>query len=107
MSYREITVDELEALVGDGVRVVDVREADEYTGGHVPGAVHVPLSTVAERAAEIGAMGTVYLICHSGGRSAHACDFLSRQGIDAVNVVGGTMAWALSGRAVVAGNSPT
>jgi rhodanese-related sulfurtransferase len=107
MSYREITVDELEALVGDGVRIVDVREADEYMGGHVPGAVHVPLSTVADRVAEIGAMGTVYLICHSGGRSAHACDFLSRQGIDAVNVVGGTMAWALSGRTVVAGDSPT
>lgn len=107
MSYREITVDELEALVDDGVQVVDVREADEYAGGHVPGAIHVPLSTVADRVAELGAMGTAYLICHSGGRSAHACDFLSRQGVDAVNVLGGTMAWALSGRAVVAGNSPT
>ncbi|MFM7252997.1 MAG: rhodanese-like domain-containing protein [Ilumatobacteraceae bacterium] len=107
MSYREVTVDELETLMGEGAPLVDVREPDEYAGGHVPGAVHVPLSAVAERVDDLGAMGTVYVICHSGGRSAHACDFLSRQGVDAVNVLGGTMAWAISGRAVIAGTSPT
>lgn len=107
MSYRQVTVDELESLIAGGASLVDVREPDEYTGGHVPGALHVPLATVAERVAELGAMGAVYVICHSGGRSAQACDFLSRQGVEAVNVLGGTMAWAISGRPVIAGNSPT
>lgn len=97
---------ELEQLLDSGVHVVDVREPDEYESGHVRGAVHVPLATVPERLAELSGLGTVYVICHSGGRSANACEFLSRQGIDAVNVVGGTMAWVMGGRPVVTGTSP-
>ena len=50
--------------------------------------------------------GTVYLICKSGGRSARAAEFLIPQGVEAVNVAGGTMAWTDSGRPVVAGGEP-
>jgi rhodanese-related sulfurtransferase len=40
------------------------------------------------------------VICRSGGRSLRACEFLAEQGVEAVNVAGGTLAWQLSGREV-------
>ncbi len=38
-----------------------------------------------------------YVICHAGGRSAHACEFLGAQGRDVVNVAGGMLAWGPPG----------
>ena len=38
----------------EGAYVVDVREADEYAGGHVPGAVFAPHSTATTRSPEAG-----------------------------------------------------
>ncbi|MGA0878495.1 MAG: rhodanese-like domain-containing protein [Ilumatobacteraceae bacterium] len=106
--FREITVDELESLVAGGARLVDVREPDEYAAGHVPGARLVPLGEVPARVADcVEGGGTTYLICRSGGRSATACQHLAGLGLDVVNVAGGTMAWIMSGRPVVEGDSPT
>jgi len=90
----------------EGGALIDVREVGEYEEGHVAGAVLVPLSELQDRVAEVPADGIVYLICKSGGRSARAAEFLIPLGVDAVNVVGGTMAWIESGRAVVAGGEP-
>lgn len=88
----------------------DVREIDEYTSGHVPGAINVPLSEVQERAAEFGVGGAVYVICQAGGRSMRACDYLSQlpdlSGTTFINVQGGTGAWIIEGHEVVAGDSP-
>jgi rhodanese-related sulfurtransferase len=47
-----------------------------------------------------------YVVCKSGGRSMRACEFLAEQGLDVVNVAGGTMAWIASGRDVVEGDRP-
>jgi len=46
------------------------------------------------------------VICKSGGRSARAVEFLRGQGIDAVNVAGGTLAWLETGRVHVTGLDP-
>src|SRR4051812_30219249 len=91
MSIHEISVDELEAALndsGDGIRIVDVRETDEYAGGHVPGAVHVALGTVPEHVDAFQGPGTTYVICKTGARSRRACEFLAERGVDAVNVAG-------------------
>ena len=37
---------------GRGAIVLDVRSADQYRAGHIPGAISVPLNTVAARASE-------------------------------------------------------
>lgn len=107
-ALREISVDDLESLIAGGARVIDVREPDEYAAGHVPGARLVPLGEVPTRVAEcVEGGGTTYLICRSGARSANACQHLAGLGHDVVNVAGGTMAWIMSGRSVVEGDSPT
>ena len=106
MSIREITVAELESLLATGARLVDVRETDEYESGHVPGAVHVALGTVPDHVDAFRGDGQVYVVCRSGARSMRACEFLAQQGIDAVNVAGGTLDWVAGGRSVVTGSTP-
>ena len=46
MAVQDISVEELSALVANGVVVIDVRESDEYVSGHVPGAVSAPMSAL-------------------------------------------------------------
>ena len=97
----EIEIDELEQHLDEGAALFDVRETDEYQDGHIPGAVHVPLATVADSLARIqsdAADGQAFCVCAKGGRSAQAVGLLRSHGVNAVNVAGGTEAWRLSGR---------
>lgn len=89
-----IEVGDAARRVAAGAPLVDVRQPDEYDEIHAEGAVLVPLDEVPDRVEEIRADGPVYVICKSGGRSAKAVEFLRQQGVDAVNVAGGTLAWA-------------
>lgn len=98
---QQITVDQLAAL--NGATVLDVREPDEYAGGHVPGAMSVPLSQLGDRLGELPADGPVHVICELGGRSARATEALAAIGIDAIDVAGGTAAWRAAGHPVVTG----
>ena len=100
MPYGEISVEELAAL-GEEVTLIDVREPDEWEQGHVPWAVHIPLGTVPEHIERFSGSPT-YVICKVGGRSARACEFVAEQGRDAVNVVGGMLAWEAAGNVVSA-----
>jgi rhodanese-related sulfurtransferase len=102
----EIGLDELETVLASGARLVDVRETEEYLAGHVAGAVHVALGTVPDHVDAFQSDGPTYVICQAGGRSMRAVQFLLEQGLDVVNVAGGTGAWIQSGRPVVAGSSP-
>jgi rhodanese-related sulfurtransferase len=101
-----VSVDELEVARAGGAPVIDVREPDEYEGGHVPGAVLIPLGQVVERVDEVEQTGPVYVICGTGPRSAKAVQWYRAQGIDAINVDGGTKAWVDSGKPTVPGLEP-
>jgi rhodanese-related sulfurtransferase len=96
----EISVEELDEFMrGDGVRLVDVREAWEYRRGRVPGALNIPLSQFAQRAADFPQNKRILVICESGNRSLAATDFLLMAGFEgAASVRGGTTAWARTGR---------
>ncbi|MFE3902202.1 rhodanese-like domain-containing protein [Streptomyces sp. NPDC059153] len=81
------------------VVLLDVREADEWQAGHVPGARHLPMSRLTAGAGVPGAGGgpRLVLICRSGNRSRHAARLLAERGIDVVDVTGGMAAWARQG----------
>ena len=98
MAIPEISVDDLAERLAEGARLIDVREIDEFEAAHVPGARLVPLATVPDDLEAFRGDGPTYVICKSGGRSMRACEYVASQGIDVVNVEGGTMAWILSGR---------
>lgn len=101
----ETSLDELDAARASGAQVVDVRERDEFGGGHVPSARLMPLATVPAHADELRGDSPVYVICASGGRSAQAVEVLQQMGVDARSVAGGTSAWIRSGRPVETGAS--
>lgn len=90
------------ADAGDAV-LLDVRDTDEYTAGHAPGAVHLPLSRLRDGAQPPGDIGQrpVFAICRSGARSAIATRILADRGHTASNVVGGMHAWHQAGLPVV------
>ena len=98
MAIAEISVDELEEQLTEGARLVDVRQPYEFDEMRVSGAVLVPLATVPDNVDAFRSEGPVYVICKTGARSARACEFLAAQGVEAVNVAGGTLAWIRSGR---------
>jgi hydroxyacylglutathione hydrolase len=95
-----VSLDELEHLLADdAVELLDVREADERDGGHIPGSRHLPYRT-ARGAAEAGLLDgrPVVTICESGPRAAIAASVLRAAGIDARPVLdGGIATWRANG----------
>jgi sulfur dioxygenase len=78
------------------LRVIDVREPDEYDGplGHIPGAILIPLGSLAQRAAEIPRDRPLITVCRAGGRSAQASLLLRKAGVEKVaNLAGGMLRW--------------
>ncbi|MFG6475308.1 rhodanese-like domain-containing protein [Microbacterium sp. P06] len=91
---QSITVQQLRHR--EGTPLIDVREADEFAAGHVPGAVNLPMSTIGDRLEELPE-GPFDVICQVGGRSARVVEALTARGHDATNVDGGTGAWVQAG----------
>ena len=100
---REIDVAQLELALNEGAQLVDVREPAEYAQLHVPGAELIPMGRLSDRIPDLDRSRPVHLICASGNRSSAMGDLLIAAGFDAVNVSGGTAAWARSGRPVESG----
>jgi len=75
--------------------IIDVREVQEYTQGHVPNAKLIVLNTVPIRSDEFPRDGDVYVICRSGIRSAQAIKFLEQNDgyQNLINIRGGILAW--------------
>ena len=96
---KTIGVVEAQALLAaGGIDLVDVRESDEWAGGHLPGARHVPLAEV--KADPSGALPNdrVLLVCARGGRSAKAADMADALGYREVySLDGGTLGWIAAG----------
>jgi rhodanese-related sulfurtransferase len=98
------TASRLEASGSDGPILVDVREDEELRTARVAGAVHLPMSSFAERFGELPRDRPLLVMCASGGRSSAATSFLLRNGWDdVVNVDGGITAWQRAGMPIKTG----
>lgn len=98
---RTISFEDLsrEAAAGT-VAVVDVREPPEFTGGHVPGAINMPLSSF--NPAKLPTDRPVVLICLAGGRSGRALGQAVAAGrTDVVHYAGGMSGWKQAGGKIV------
>ena len=93
-------VDELDRLTAAGeVHVLDVRQDWEWRRGHVPGAIHVPLSQLPTLMWKLPRDKPLAVICEHGERSLVAAHYLAARGFEGVvSVSGGTSAWVRSGR---------
>lgn len=80
---------------GEGLLLLDVREAKELAIAKLRGAVHIPLGDLARRAGELDAGRPTVCVCHHGVRSAHAAALLQSHGFAALyNLSGGIDRWA-------------
>ncbi|MEY4387854.1 MAG: hypothetical protein RLY20_3137 [Verrucomicrobiota bacterium] len=78
-----------------GIKVVDIREPNEYAAAHIQGVMFLPLSEMQLRLDELDANQSYYFHCRSGGRSMKLVQFLKQNGFKNVkSVAGGIHAWA-------------
>ena len=96
-----ITVHQLRERAG--TPLIDVREVDEFTAAHVPGAVNLPMSTIGGRLDELPDE-PFDVICAVGGRSGRVVEALAARGYDVTNVDGGTNEWIAAGFPVEGGS---
>ena len=95
--YQSITMDEAKEIfaeAGDYV-ILDVRSADEFAEGHIPGAMHLANEEIgAEAPEELPDLDTViYVYCRSGRRSKEASSKLAALGYTGIVECGGILDW--------------
>jgi len=92
--FQSITMPEFEQVwKKNKVKLVDVREDDEFENAHIDGAVSMPLSELEEKADQLDKKENYYVMCLSGARSMAACQYLAQKGYKVTNVMGGISAW--------------
>jgi molybdopterin/thiamine biosynthesis adenylyltransferase/rhodanese-related sulfurtransferase/molybdopterin converting factor small subunit len=92
----EITSVELKARLdrGDNLKIVDVREPNEYQINRIAGSTLIPLGDIPKRYSELDPNDEIVVQCKMGGRSAKAADFLRSVGFTRVlNLKGGILDW--------------
>lgn len=93
----QMPVDELRHQLDEGRpwQLLDVRRPNEYSGGHAPGFVSVPLPRLEEEVGKFDPERPIAVMCQGGYRSSAATSILAKHGVKNVyNVVGGFTAWS-------------
>ncbi len=88
---------------------LDVRTQAEYRGAHIPGAVNIPHTEIAQRIDEIRAHGDrpIVVFCEMGGRARTAAEALGAAGFDKLyHLLGDMRAWRQGSYPVVSGSEP-
>jgi rhodanese-related sulfurtransferase len=94
---KEVSREQAQKLIDEGAQVVDVRAEHEWEAGRIPGATHLPLAELAQRAGEIDKERPVLLYCRGGNRSTMATAALAEAGYDAAKLTEGITGWAEAG----------
>ncbi|MBE3560160.1 MAG: rhodanese-like domain-containing protein [Ktedonobacteraceae bacterium] len=93
-AVEQVTPQEARSKQKAGAVIVDVREIYEWKEGHIPGAIHIPLGSLAERVQELDSSRETITVCRSGHRSMSAARILQRAGFSQVsNLTGGMINW--------------
>lgn len=94
----EVTVQDMKKALENAslnIKVIDVREPDEYEIAHIAGVPQIPLSVLSQRFTELDPNQQIYIHCKSGVRSMKALNFLREQGYKYVkSVKGGILGWS-------------
>lgn len=109
---QEVAVDQAEQAIREADVLIDVREADEYATGHVPGAVFIPRGMLEFRLSNTPAMEPrdlkFVLYCKTSGRAALAACALHDMGyLNVRSIAGGFDAWVAAGKPVAKPELPS
>ena len=109
---QEISVQNAEQAIREADVLVDVREADEFAAGHMPGAVHISRGMLEFRFSGMPALQArdlkIVLYCKTSGRAALAAAALHEMGyLNVQSITGGFDAWAAAGKPVAKPEAPS
>jgi rhodanese-related sulfurtransferase len=104
-SVEEIPIDQAAAAIATCDVLIDVREADEYSSGHLPGAVHMSRGVLEFKMASNPKLQArdlnIVLYCKTSGRAALCAQSLAQMGYTHVkSIAGGVDAWLAAGHDV-------
>ena len=95
--YMNITAEEAKQIMDseEGYIILDVREQDEYDAGHIPSAILIPYTQIAEKAEEVltDKDQLILVYCRSGRRSKIAAEALAELGYTNIKEFGGIIDW--------------
>lgn len=76
-------------------QLIDIREPNEFDGGHILGARNLPLSQMRQRYKELRTDQPIYLYCQNETRSGRAAQLLHKKGYTDINCLkGGFKQWS-------------
>lgn len=109
---QEVPLDQAEQAVRDADVLLDVREADEYAAGHLPGAVNASRGLLEFKLSSTEALSArdlkVVLYCKTSGRAALAAAAMAEMGyLNVRSIAGGFDAWAAAGKPVAKPQQPS
>lgn len=109
---QEVSLENAEQAIQAADAVIDVREADEYAAGHIPGAIHISRGMLEFRLSNAPELASrdldIVLYCKTSGRAALAACALSDMGYLRVkSITGGFDAWSAAGKPVARPSLPS
>lgn len=107
--HAQITVEELTATATAAATagaplVLDVRTAEEFAAGHIPGARHLPVDDLRDRLGELSPAQPLVTYCQVGQRGYLAQRILKQRGYDVRNLGGGFKTYELYGLPIAMGD---
>lgn len=108
---QEVTVEDADSLIKQADVLIDVREADEYHAGHIPGAINIPRGLLEFRFSNDETLNprdlNIVLFCKNSGRSALSALSLKEMGyLHVTSIIGGFDAWQEANKPVVVPTLP-
>lgn len=109
---QEVSLEQADQAIRNADVVLDVREADEFAAGHLPGAVLVPRGLLEFKFSATPSLASrdlkVLLYCKTSGRAALAACALQEMGyLNVQSLAGGFDAWAAAGKPVAQPEQPS
>lgn len=94
-SFGYLSVEETANLLTQGAVIVDVRDADSFTQGHMPNALHLDNHSVATFMQQADLDTPTVVVCYHGHASQSAAAYLHSQGFEQVySMNGGFTQWS-------------
>lgn len=89
-----VLANQLDKTILDKLTILDVRTAEEYGEGNVPGSTNIPIDVIiSSDNLNLDKSKALLVYCESGARSQIACQVLDQQGYQTYNLLGGYTAW--------------
>lgn len=95
MAFTRIDVEKARELIAQNALVVDIRDADSYAQGNIPGSIHLPGDRVSEFLEDADCSRPLIVCCYHGHASQGAAAYFAHRGFKEIySLDGGYEAWA-------------